>query len=63
MSRFAAQILAAVAMAATAHAVALTTPAHKLAQPQRTGAALAIVLGALILPAAFIVSAARDSQP
>lgn len=63
MSRFAAQILAAAAMAAATYTVTLTTPAHTLSQQQRTGAAVAVILGTLILPAAFIVSAARDSQP
>lgn len=59
----AAQLIAAAAMIAGTYAAILTTPAHTLTQQQRNGAALAVVLGALIIPAALTISAARESQP
>lgn len=59
----AAQIIAALALMAGSAAFCLTTPAHTLSQPQRTGAAVAILLGSLILPAALAISAAKNSHP
>lgn len=62
-ARSLAQLTGAVALMVATYTFALTVPAHKLPQPQRTAAGLMVLWGALLAPAALIVGAARDSQP
>ena len=57
-----AQVTAALALMAGSAAFCLNVPADTLPQQQRNGAAVAILLGSLILPAALTISAARNSQ-
>lgn len=43
-------------------AAAATTPASSLSDRSRTGAALAIVLGGIVLPCTCLVGAAREDS-